>query len=91
MAKTDIRPAYRLIPVHQKDRIWLGMKWEKLVYVDGMLPFGLRSAPKLFNAVADALEWCIHKQGVGMVHHYLDDFVVINTCTYLSSKKNVYA
>ena len=56
LAKTDIKAAYRLILVHPMDRVWLGMKWEDLVYVDGMLAFGLRSAPKLFNAVADALE-----------------------------------
>ena len=29
-----------------------------------MLPLGLRSAPKLFNAIADALEWCISKADV---------------------------
>ena len=46
------------------------------MYVDGMLPFGLCSAPKIF-AVADALEWCIHRQGVTSVYHYLDNFVVV--------------
>ena len=45
--------------------------------MDGMLPFGLRSAPKLFTAVADALEWCIHKRGVESIFHYLDDFIVM--------------
>ena len=42
------------------------------------LPFGLRSAPKLFNAVADALEWMIVNEGgaqVEFVIHYLDDFL----------------
>ena len=42
-----------------------------------MLPFGLRSAPKLFNAVADALEWCIRQVGVTYIFHYLDDFIVV--------------
>ena len=42
-----------------------------------MLPFGLRSATKTFTAVADALEWCIVKEGVEFVYHYLDDFVVL--------------
>ena len=77
LAKTDIKAAYHLIPVHPGDRVWLGMKWNHLIYVDTRLPFGLRSAPKLFNAVADALEWCIYRQGVKYIHHYLDDFVVI--------------
>ena len=42
-----------------------------------MLPFGLRSAPKLFNVVADALEWCVRTQGVQPIFHYLDDFLVL--------------
>ena len=53
------------------------MKWNGLVYIDGMLPFGLRSAPKIFNALADALEWCVSQEGVKYIYHYLDDFAVI--------------
>ena len=47
------------------------------MYVDAMLPFGLRSAPKIFNAVADALEWCVAREGVQEIYHYLDDFAII--------------
>jgi len=46
IAKIDIKSAYRLIPIHHQDRKWLGMEWKGQVYIDGMLPFGLRSAPK---------------------------------------------
>ena len=77
IAKIDIKSAYRLIPVAPKDRLYLGMKWEGKVYIDGMLPFGLRSTPKIFNAVADALEWCVAEEGVGIIYHYLDDFAVL--------------
>ena len=77
MAKIDIKAAYRIIPVHQLDRAWLGMCWEGAIYIDGMLPFGLCSAPKIFTAVADALEWCIAKQGVEWIYHYLDDFITL--------------
>ena len=45
--------------------------------MNGMLPFGLRSALKIFTAVADALEWCIREAGVSEVDHYLDDFVTL--------------
>ena len=31
--------------------------------IDDMLPFGFRSAPKIFNTVADALEWCVASKG----------------------------
>lgn len=37
----------------------------------------LRSAPKIFNAVADVIAWCFRRQGVAWVDHYLDDFIVL--------------
>ena len=77
IAKIDIKSAYRLIPVCAYDRKWLGMRWKDQVFVDGMLPFGLRSAPKIFNALADALEWIVGKRNVKLIFHYLDDFAVI--------------
>ena len=77
LAKIDIKSAYRLIPVHPNDRQYLGMLWEDNLYIDAMLPFGLRSAPKIFTAVADALEWCIAQRGVESIYHYLDDFLVM--------------
>ena len=48
LAKIDIKSAYRLIPVHPADRCYLGMDWKGRIYIDGMLPFGLCSAPKIF-------------------------------------------
>lgn len=77
LAKIDIKSAYRLVPVWPQDRKWLGMLWNNALYVDGMLPFGLRSAPKIFNAIADALEWCIANESVELIFHYLDDFAII--------------
>ena len=77
MVKVDIESANRIVPVHPKDRPLLGMRWHGEILCDTRLPFGLRSAPKLFNAVADALEWCIRQKGVKEVHHYLDDFIIL--------------
>ena len=77
MAKVDIRRAYRNIPVHPDDWVLMGMKWEGDLFINTALTFGLRSASKKFNAVADAVEWIVKQQGVDYVLHYLDDFVVI--------------
>ena len=55
----------------------MGMKWEGDLFINTALPFGLRSAPKIFNAVADAVEWIVKQQGVDCVQHYLDAFLVI--------------
>ena len=77
MAKFDIASAYRIIPVHPEDRLLLGMTWRGDLLVDGALPFGLRSAPKLFTALADALLWIMGQHGVVHAWHYLDDFLIL--------------
>ena len=74
MAKMDIKQAYRNIPV---DRVLLGMHWQGRVFVDGCLPFGLRSAPLLFTAVGDLLQWVMERRGVSWLGHYIDDFVML--------------
>ena len=70
MAKMDIKRAYRNVPVHPDDRGLLGMRWEDAVFIDAALPFGLRSAPMIFSALADALQWIMKKKGAGWLSHY---------------------
>ena len=75
LAKIDIKSAFRLIPVHLQDRHLLAMEWRRNLFIDTCLPFGLRSAPKLFNILADLAEWAMRHQGVSYVMHHLDDFL----------------
>ena len=75
LAKVDIKSAYRIVPVHSEDRALLGMLWDGALYVDSVLPFG--SAPKIFTAIADALEWRVKEEGVEVIFHYLDDFLIV--------------
>ena len=77
LAKADIKAAYRLVPVHPEDRPLLGMQWQGQYFIDARLPFGLRSAPIIFTAVADALEWCVRQRGVVGIDHYLDDYIIV--------------
>ena len=53
MAKFDIESAYRNIAIHPLDRHLLGLKWRNAYYIDLALPFGLGSAPAIFNSVAE--------------------------------------
>ena len=53
MAKMDVEEACRIIPIHPDDRQLLGIYWDRQVYMDAALPFGLRSAPLIFTALAD--------------------------------------
>ena len=76
MAKFDVKAAYRNVPVHPSDRYLLGMKWRNCYYVDLTLPFGLHSAPFIFNAIADMVEWIlVHPYQISALLHYLDDFI----------------
>ena len=51
-----------------------GLEW---IYVDSCLPFELQSALKIFNILADLLQWCLQQQGVSHIMHYLNDFLML--------------
>ena len=76
LAKIDIEAAYRLILVHPHDCQLQAVEWEGKFYINPMVQFSHRLAPKIFNAVADTLEWCMRRRGIRHVFHYLDDFIV---------------
>ena len=75
IAKLDLKSAYRMVPVHHLDQRFLGITWQEQVLCDQALPFGLRSAPLIFTAVADGLAWAMVCSGVQYVIHYLDNFL----------------
>ena len=77
MAKVDLQNAYRVLPVHANDHPLLAIRWGQDIYVDTALPFGLRSAPKIFSAFADALAWVMQCNGINRQLHYLDDFLFL--------------
>ena len=75
MSKIDLKNAFRLIPVRPEDWNLLGICWRNRFFVDTCLPFGLRSAPYLFNQLSIAIHWVLqHSYGVHHLLHYLDDF-----------------
>ncbi len=53
------------------------MRWQGTSFLDTALPFGLRSAPKVFNAIADAVQWVAQRRGVSHLFHYLDDYITL--------------
>ena len=59
----DVSEAYRIVPVHPDDKHLLGINWQGQVYIDATLAFGLRSAPLIFTALADGLQWVLKQQG----------------------------
>ena len=83
LAKIDIKSAFRLLSVHVADQLLVGLQRKGAVFVDTCLPFGLRSAPKLFNTPSDLLAWIIEQYWVQPLLHYLDDLLTIRPPTLL--------
>ena len=53
------------------------MQWVDAYFSDTCLPFAPHSAPKIFTAVADVLQWIMLVQGVQSFIHYLDNFFFV--------------
>ena len=81
LAKLDLREAYRAVPVHPSDQRLLWVQWRGTYFIDRVLPFGLRSAPKIFSALTDAIMWVMHEKGVQHALHYLDNFLLLGPPT----------
>ena len=77
LANIEFKSAFRFLPIHQADRHLLAMQWNNHIYIDTCLSFGLQSALKLFNILADLLSWIVEQKGVSPVLHYLDHFLIM--------------
>ena len=76
MAKFDVESAYRNVTMHPDERYLFGMRWREFFFIDLELPFGLRSAPFIFNSIADMVEWMLKvNYSIRYLLHYFDDFL----------------
>lgn len=90
VAKFDVEAAYRNVPIHPSHRVPLGMKWRDQFYVDLVLPFGLCSAPFIFNSIADMVEWIlVNSYQIPHLLHYLDDFITAGPPRSLQCAQNL--
>ena len=77
LMKRDLKSAFRHVPVSPLDHWLLIFEWDGKFYVDMFLPFGLRTAPRIFNLFAEALHWIFEELVKWKVTHYLDDFLFV--------------
>ena len=56
LAKTDIKNAFRIIPIHPNDYNLLGMQWRGLYYYDRCMPMGCSSSCLTFETFSTAVE-----------------------------------
>ena len=81
LVKMDIGAAFKQVPVRPNDWHLLGFKWRGHYYYERVLPFGLRSSPRLWEMFAAAMHHFIAVDLVdshgAVVIHYVDDFLFI--------------
>ena len=79
LAKTDIKNAFRIIPIRPEDYNLLGMCWQGLYYFDRCMPMGCSSSCKTFELFSTAIEWVAqHKLHIECILHLLDDFLIVS-------------
>jgi len=94
LIKPDFASAFRHIPVLPTDTPLLGFQWEEGFYAEHFLPFGLRTAPYLFNLFAEVSHWILEKQLkmaniTATIIHYLDHFwLVLDPGVIVNLKKS---
>ena len=78
LAKTDIKSAFRIIPVHPSQHHLLGMQWNDAFFYDTTLPMGCSISCNIFEAFSTAIQWIANtKLGIQHMVHVLDDFLII--------------
>jgi len=77
LRKRDLKDAFRFIPISPLDHWLFLFEWKGSIYVDLFLPFGLRTAPFLFNLFGEGLHWILEWVFQRDLTHYLDDFLLI--------------
>lgn len=85
-SKTDVKNAFRIIPLNPSFYPFLGLIWDNKFYFDKCLPMGLSESCKIFEEFSTALEWAAyHRLGASAVVHVLDDFLFIESTTEKSA------
>ncbi len=75
--KQDLKSMFCHIPIDPCDYWLLLFKWDGKFYMDMFLPFGLHTAPWIFNLFTEALHWIFDTLHEWNVTHYLDDFLFV--------------
>ena len=79
LVKIDLKSAYRFVIASPSVTLLTVICWgfdgKNRFLLTRPCPFGLRSAPKLFTAVADAIGWVLFQMGIRLQIHYLDDYL----------------
>ena len=76
MSKTDIKKAFRIIPIHPEDQHLFCIEWKGQFFIDLALQMGCSSACQIFQSFASAIQWIAKKKLKIQNVSYLDDFLL---------------
>ncbi len=78
LAKSDIKSAFRIVPLHSSQYHLMGFKWNGLYYFDRCLAMGLSSSCHIFEAISSAIVYILRKRfNVQDVVKVLDVFLFL--------------
>ena len=88
MGKTDIKNAFRIVPIQLNDYNVLAMILKEKYYYDKCRPMGCSSSCSTFELFSSALEWIAQdKLKINHLIHVLDDFFVVAPTSALCEKQ----
>ena len=81
LAKTDIKSAFRIVPIHPDDHHLLGMKWKDRYYYNTTLAMGCSMSCAIFEATT--VQWiAINKLHIPWMVQVLDDFLPLHLTNF---------
>lgn len=78
MCKLDLKDAYFTVPLHSRSQKFIHYQFQGRTYQFTCLPFGLSSAPRIFNKFLKPVTGLLRKMGIWMIV-YLDDMLIMNS------------
>ena len=87
LAKTDIKNAFRIIPINPWDYGLLGIQRRGLYYYDRCMPMGCSSC-LTFEIFSTAMVWvALNKLKIDHILHLLDDYLLVASSEQLCQKQ----
>ncbi len=93
MAKSDLKSAFRNIPIHPDNWHLLVMKatnprtGKEMNFVDKCLPFGAAISCAHFQRVSNALAWIVKNRTQEELDNYLDDFFFVDNTEHQTNSQ----
>jgi hypothetical protein len=87
MAKIDIVDAYLQVSIHPSCYRLCRIYWRNQYYFFNRLPFGAKSAPRIFQGISDMIKFGLCRRcPSSFIENYLDDFLFWNSDSKVLSR-----